>query len=162
MPCGMTCLVLVMPALTAAWPVLVPILTAAASACGFARLSRDQAVARLGKRAARAQGIELTLAEGQEELLADVMQRDTTFTAAKGDVTISISRGIRGGIRVWASGEHVPKEGIRQEAQAFVNRIAQQWAYHNVMTELGARGFQVVSESVDAQRRIRLLVRRYC
>lgn len=90
------------------------------------------------------------------------MQRDTTFTAAKGDVTVSISRGVRGGIRVWASGEHVAEEEIRQEAQSFVNRIAQQWAYHNVMTELKKRGFQVAEESVDEHQRIRLIVRRYC
>lgn len=157
----MSCAIVIVPAVMAAWPVLLPILTAAAAACGYVSAERAEARERVRGRNRGKSRDEVEVPLEQSEVLAEAMQRDTSFTASKGDIRVTVSRDIRGQLRVSACGEDVAKDVLRQEAQALTNSIVQQYAYHKLMAELKQRGFQVAHESVTEDRRIRLTVRRH-
>lgn len=157
----MSCAILIVPAVMAAWPVLLPILTAAAAACGYVSAERAEARERVRGRRRGKSADEVEVSLEQSEVLAEAMQRDTTFTASKGDIRVTVSRDIRGQLRVSASGANVAKDVLRREAETLTNSIVQQYAYHKLMTQLKERGFQVTRESVTEDRRIRLTVRRH-
>jgi hypothetical protein len=157
----MSCAFVIVPAVMASWPVLLPILTAAVSACGFvAAAQTDQGLRCTGRRRSGTRREEVEVPLNQSEVLGEALRRDTTFTAAKGGVTIEISKDVRGQLKVCASGEGIPKQQLQEEAQSLTNRIVQQYAYHKVMTDLKERGFRVVDEQVSDDQRIRLRVRR--
>ena len=157
----MSCAFVIVPAVMASWPVLLPILTAAASACGFvAAAHTERALRSVGQRRAGTRREEVEVPLHQSEVLGEAMRRDTTFTAAKGGVTIQVTKDVRGQLKVCASGEGIPKQQLQEEAQSLTNRIVQQYAYHKVMTDLKERGFRVLDEQVTDDRRIRLRVRR--
>jgi len=155
----MSCILVIVPAVMASWPVILSVVTAAASACGYAAAQAQAQRQPRARSKRKAEQVEVCVE--QSEVLSEAMQRDSTFTATKGDITVTVSKDVRGQLSVCASGENVPKLRLQEEAQALTNRIVQQYAYHKVMTELGSRGFQVVNESVSADQRIRLRVRRH-
>ena len=161
----MSCAIVVIPAVVAAWPVLLPVLSAAVSACGYAicrHLEMDlDAATQTQTRRAKTTRTEVEVSLEQSEVLTEAMNRETALTATKGDIQVTISRDARGQLRVCAAGENVPKHVLHEEAQELTNRIVQQYAYHRLMTELKQRGFQVSGESVSEDQRIRLTVRRH-
>ena len=149
----MSCIVilpLVLPAIT---PVLLPIFaaaaTAAATALGFSAA---------GTKVKAKTGVEVTLENGAEATAADLaLGEERVFV--KDDITVRIQRDGRGKVSVSVHGETQTRAEIEQVGREFTQRIAQQFAYHRLVTELKQRNLNMVEETVDEDGTVRVKVR---
>ncbi len=162
MVCGCEVLVFVaIPAAAAAWPAVVAAATAAASALGFitaktlqegltqAQAPEEQAVTEVALPVAQGEAVTQDLVSGQE------------VHFHKEGVDIIFCRNLRGraGVRVRGSGK--TRQELEAVGQAFCQRLAQNYAYHRVVTKLRQQHFHIVDESVKEDDTVHIQARIY-
>lgn len=140
------------PAVSAAWPMLLAAAGAAASAMGYAAAQ------------ARTKGENLTEVnlelENSEAVAGDAaFGEQVVFT--KGDIQIVFFRNTSGKVSVKALGRNKSEAELRKVALEFANGVTQQYAYHRLMTELRQRNFSVVGQEVEKDGTVRLQVRTF-
>ena len=50
---------------------------------------------------------------------------------------------------------------LEAEGQTFLDKIIQQYAYQQIMSEMQGRGFSVVDEKMESDGRIRIRIRKF-
>jgi hypothetical protein len=151
--------VVLVPAVSAGWPVVAAAVSAACAAAGYT-------ARRLGEREA-AQVVEGESARGEIELemtnaevIGEALAREQAFQVEKDGVVATFRKSARGKLSL-----HVDGERSRDELAAIgtdlLNRVRQQYAAEKVKRELLKHGFVVVEEHVDEEQSIRLSVRRF-
>ena len=83
-----------------------------------------------------------------------------TLTFARGGVTVTFYQNLDGEARIRATGEAGAEE-LRAVAEEVARRLAQQYAYHRLVTEMKARGMSIVDEEVERDGTVRMQVRVY-
>ena len=83
-----------------------------------------------------------------------------TLTFARGGVTVTFYQNLDGEARIQATGEAGAEE-LRAVAEEVARRLAQQYAYHRLVTEMKARGMSIVDEEVERDGTVRMQVRVY-
>jgi type IV secretory pathway TrbL component len=94
----------------------------------------------------------------------DATQSITAMEAmvlSKGDIEVQVKRDARGRLTVCASGRNRTKAELKVFAEEFTQKMTQCFVYNRVMTELKARGFQVLSEERSKDDTINIRVRRW-
>jgi hypothetical protein len=165
MVCGCEVLVIVAipAAAAAAWPVVVAAATAATSALGFvtaktlheglslaqAQMQEEQAVPEVDLPVAQAEAVTQDLVSGQE------------LHFHKEGVDIIFCHNLRGraGVRVRGLGK--TRQELEAVGQAFCQQLAQNYAYHRVVTKLRQQHFHIVDEDVKDNGTVHIQARIY-
>ena len=142
----------ILPAAAAAWPAVAAAAAAAAGALGFAA-----AGASTDAQAESEVEVPMENSEAVTEGLA--LGEELVFT--RGDVQVTVGRDARGKVSVKVRGCAHAEAELREIGQELTNKLAQQYAYHRLMTELKQRNFTVVGEQVEDDGTVRVQVRTF-
>ncbi len=143
----------ILPA-TAAWPAIAGAASAAAGVLGFALASTREKV----EAAADAIEVDISL-ETSETVTANLAVGEELVFTREG-VQIKFFRDVEGrtGVRVHG---HKNETELRQIGEDFAKRIVQQYAYHQLVTELKNRNLNITDELVEEDGTVRLHVRAF-
>ena len=149
------------PVIISSWPAIAAAVAAAAAAMGLTmKESAKQAVqARAATQVQAQEHVEVELRES--EVIADQVSAGQEIVLNKEGIELRIRRDEHGRCVVCASGLGQTKEQLQAMAEEFSQRVTQCFMYNKVVTELKAKGFQVVNEEVMDDQSIRIHVRRW-
>lgn len=138
---------------TAAWPAIAGAAATAASALGFALANSREDV-----ESAETTEVDISLASAEAVTANLAVGEELVFT--REDVKIVFFRDVDGhpGVRVRGKGSEAELEAIGQD---FAGRIVQQYAYHQLVTELRSRELNITDEQVEEDGTVRLQVRAF-
>jgi hypothetical protein len=148
----MSAIIVILPALPAAWPVITAAAAAAASALGFA-------AARTKQEAEAVNEAEVSLQNSEAVSAQLALGGEVAFT--KEGVQVVVFRNTEGRVGVRAMAKGKSEAELREIAQQLANALTQQYAYNQLMEELRSRNFTVVGEDVEADGTVRLRVRTF-
>jgi len=151
----MSAIIVLTPALIAAWPTITATVVGAATALGFAQASGAQTQAAVTSD--RTVDLKLCGSAGVTDQLAN----DEQLQFVRDDVTVTFSRDARGRCNVSVGGPGMSDEALRQIGTEFAEQVVQQYAYHQLMSQLDAKGFNVVHQEVGDDQTIHIQVRRH-
>ena len=95
------------------------------------------------------------------EVLQNVATEQQIVLQAKDGVELRVKRDARGRCVVCASGAGKTKAELQAFAERFTEKMTQCFVYNRVMTELKAKGFQVMSEERAEDETVNIRVRRW-
>ena len=95
------------------------------------------------------------------EILQNVVTEQEIVLQAQDGVEVRVKRDARGRCVVCASGRDKTKAELQAFAERFTERMTQCFVYNRVMTELKAKGFQVMSEDRAQDETVNIRVRRW-
>ena len=95
------------------------------------------------------------------EVLQNVATEQQIVCQAKNGVEVRVKRDARGRCVVCASGKGKTKTELRAFAERFMEKMTQCFIYNRVMTELKAKGYQVMSEERAKDETVSIRVRRW-
>jgi len=95
------------------------------------------------------------------EVLENVATEQQIVLQGEGGVEVRVKRDARGRCVVCASGKGKTKAQLKAFAERFTERMTQCFVYNRVMTELKAKGFQVMSEDRAKDETVNIRVRRW-
>jgi hypothetical protein len=150
----MSCVILITPLVVAGWPVFCGAAAAAASSLGFRMLKAA------GRVKAEAQK-KVEIGIENSEVLTEQVRADDEIILAKGDITIRIYKDARGKCSLHVVGEGRTDAELKQEGEALINKIKQQYAYQKVTQELKNKGFSITGEEATEEGKIRIRLRRF-
>ena len=151
----MSCIIVLpvaIPIATALWPIVAAAVGTAATTLGFAAVSGSVK----GKVKV---GTTVDVAVSNAEAVAQEMTLGQEMVFTRGDVTVHVLRDNRGKLNVKVHGESQGKAELAAIGKEFCDRIAQQYAYHRLVSELKQRGFNTVEETVEEDGAVRVKVR---
>ena len=155
----MSCIVMlpiVLPALPIMWPVVAAAATAAAAALGYAAAGTAT-----GAGVEVKAGTEVDIQAASAEAVTAGLTLGEVLTFTKGEVSVRIGRDNRGKVFVKVHSPHHSKAELQAIGQELCNKIAQQYAYHRLVSEMKQRNFTVLDETVEEDGTVRLKVRVY-
>jgi len=150
------------PVVIAAWPVFSAAVAAAATSLGYSVVA--EGVDRINQslrqnRSAKNAQVELEIANS--ELVTSQLGREQHICVTRGGLTVTFSRDARGRAKICVAGTGQTDEALRALGEELSQRVVQQYVYRRVIDELRAHQFLVVEEEVEADRSIRLKLRRW-
>jgi hypothetical protein len=155
----------VMPLMLAAWPGMIAAIEDASSGLGYRRseseppwLKEQPAGPAAAIRTDRGL-VEIPLEDSAA--VSDTLGRGESYAVTRDGITATFHRNGRGRCVVHMAGPGRRDEELEAAGRELIDRVRQQFAYARVKQELEARGFDVVQERVEADRSIRLRVRRW-
>ncbi len=140
------------PAATAAWPLLAGAAAAAAASMGYS-VAPAEVVDE-----ARHNCVDLPLENA--EPLTQGMNRNEALTFTQDGAVIRVHRNQAGRVVVNVSGAEAEEE-LRAIGREMSNALVRQYAYHQLVTELKQREFSMVDEQTEDDGTIRLRVRAF-
>ena len=158
MVCGCEIIMFVaIPAAMSAWPTVVAAATAAASALGFFSVQtlghdqaqEDQTVTEVDLSVKQAEAVTQDLVSGQE----------VHFHSEGVDIIFCRNMHGRAGVRVRGSGK--TRQELEAIGETFCRKLAQNYAYHRVMTKLRQQHFHIVDETVEDSGTVHIQARIY-
>ncbi len=152
----MSAIIVLTPVIITAWPLIVPVLTAAVAAMGFSAAHATVASREKIETKTREE-IEID----NSEILAGAAGRDEQLVVEREGVRAVFSRDGRGALRLCVEGEGRTHAELRAIGQELVDRVTQQYVYHRVVTEMKGRKMHVVSEEVAEDRTVKIRVRNW-
>lgn len=148
----MGAIIILAPAMMAAWPVVSASVAGAATAMGFAQLN-DQP-----ENLHKLDSVELDVEGG--ETVVEQLAASEKLIFQKDDMVLTFARDARGKCRVTMHGQAAQEE-LRSVGQEFAGEVVQQYAYHVLMGQLDQQGFNVVDQEVTEDQTIHVRVRRF-
>jgi hypothetical protein len=156
----MSCVCIMTPLVIAAWPAFSAAVMAAASSLGYELAEAAHAETQSASRKASLPR-RVTLEIPQSEIVTGPLGRDQRIEVRRDGVTVVFSRDVRGRAAVCASGTGRTDEELRAIGEAMSRRVVQQYVYQRLKSEMDARRFVVVEETIDDSHTIRLKVRHW-
>jgi len=160
----MSVVFVVVPAVTAGWPVIAALIGAACAGIGYTarKVAEEREIVEAEQQAQAGQPVarEIELEMGNSEVIGEILAREQSIQLEKDGVIATFSKDARGALRLHVHGERTRQE-LAAIGQQLLNRVRQQFAYEKVKGELTSKGFTVVEEHVDESNNIRLSVRRF-
>jgi hypothetical protein len=95
------------------------------------------------------------------QVLENVRTEQQIVLRGQDGVEVRVKRDARGHCVVCASGKGKTKAELRAFAERFTDRMTQCFVYNRVMTELKAKGFQVMSEERAKDETVNIRVRQW-
>ena len=152
----MSTIIILTPIIVGSWPAITAAVAGAAAALSYSVVHGDEE---------QEQGVKASVASAEVELrageLAEALATGQEITITRGTVKLTVSRDERGGCRVCASGLGHSKAELERMAKEFADQMTQCFVYNRVMTELRAKGLQVVDEEKLDDQSIRIHVRNW-
>lgn len=156
----MSCVCILTPVVIAAWPAFSAAVVAAAASLGYqvasgaSDLATSTASPQVGS-----QKVQLEIENS--EVVTGQLGREQKISVTKGGVTITFSRDARGKASLCVTGQGHGQEELRALGEELSQAVVQQYVYQKLMSEMQARGFNVIEEENNADRSIRLKVRHW-
>ena len=149
-------LYVIAPTLGWSWPSLIPVAIAAAAGYGYKKLTDQDEKAWLRGRLTRELENLRLVSVPIDELVADAIGeeigRDERLIFKKDDFRLIFRRDVRGKFFVDVLAPRtVYRKKIQAEAQAFARELVQEFVYNRVVSEMEARGINVVGEKVEEE-----------
>jgi hypothetical protein len=164
MVCGCEILIfMAIPAAMSAWPTVVAAAAAAASALGFYSAQtvlegQAHTQAKVEAKAAVTE-VDLALSHGEAVTQDLVSGREVHFHNEGVDIVFCRNLRGRAGVRVRGSGK--TREELEAIGQAFCGKLAQNYAYHRVVTKLRQQNFHIEDEAVEDNGTVHIQARIY-
>lgn len=146
------------PMVISAWPAITAAVVGAAAAMGMAVKEDAKGHVKSAVKNQERNSVEVEVTQ------SEVLQNITTgqeIVVTKGNIELRVRRDERGRCSVCASGPGHTKTELKALADQFSEKMTQCFVYNRVMTELKAKGFQLVNEEQMADETVRLHVRRW-
>ena len=144
----------------AGWPAVTAAAAGAAVALGLTvRATAREGIATAEEETAVKNSVELEVKNS--EVLGNVRTEQQIVLRAKDGVEVRVKRDARGRCVVCASGKGKTKAELKAFAEQFTDRMTQCFVYNRVMTELKAKGFQVMSEERAKDETVNIRIRRW-
>lgn len=151
----MSTVLVVTPIVVASWPLLSAAITAAIGTMGFAA-SQHQG-ARVREIAGSKTRAEIELEDS--EILAGTAGTGEQMVVERDGIRAIFSRDARGALKLCVEGSGQSKAELKRIGEALVGRVAQQYAYHRLVSELKERQMTILEERVGADQAIHIRVR---
>jgi hypothetical protein len=154
----MGAIVVLTPVVVAAWPVLAGAIASAAASLGYASVEslREQKSREAAK---ESKGIELEVPGS--EVVTGQLGREQRIRVTRDGVTITFQRDERGKASLCVLGEGRSHDELRALGEEMSRRVVRDYVYQQIMSEVRARDYIVVDESVDENNAIHLTVRHW-
>ena len=156
----MSCVCILTPVVIAAWPAFSAAVMAAATTLGY-QVAAELAAHPGGAQAASKGADQVRLEIENSEMVTNQLGRQQSISVTRDGVTITFSRDARGRAAICVSGTGHAREELRALGEELSQCVVQQYVYQKLMTEVRARGFNVVEEETNTDRSIRLKVRHW-
>ena len=132
------------PVVIASWPAITAAVAGAAAAMGLA-VKGNVSVSQSAPPQQRLQerSVEVTMAES--EVLSENIATGQEIVLTKGSIEILVRRNELGLCSVCAKGIGHTEAELKTLAEEFTQKMTQIYMYNRVMTELKAKGFQMVN-----------------
>ena len=155
----MSVVFVVVPAVSAGWPVMAAAVGAACAAMGYtaARALEQREADSVAADPVRHR-VELEMSNA--EVIGGALLRDQSVQFEKDGVVATFTKDARGNLGLHVDGERSREELVRI-GQQLLNQVRQQYACEKVKSEVLSQGFSLVDEHVDEQGNIRLKVRKF-
>jgi len=158
----MSTVIVLAPVIIGSWPTITAAVAGAATALGLVAASsakEEVKAAAAAEAHAEVNQAEVVLAEDQE--VAKNLAHEEEMVLTKGAVTVRVRRDARGRCTVCAEAAGHTKAQLKAIAQEFTQHLTRSFVYNRVMSEVKARGFQVVNEEQTADETVRIHLRRW-
>jgi hypothetical protein len=158
----MSVIFVVIPVVAGGWPVISAAILAASAALGYRAVQAVECKVVAGVREETAgpeTGVQLVMDDSQ--VVADHLARGESFGVERGGITATFQRDGRGRCSVHVTGAGRSNLELEVAGRELMDQVRQQFAYSKLLAELETRGFDVVQEQVEADRSIRIRVRRW-
>jgi len=155
----MSAVCILTPVVIMAWPAFSAAVVAAAGSLGYqvaAEINSQRPGETLRKEAGSVQ-----LEIERSEVVTNQLGRDQRISVTRDGVTIIFSRDARGKASLCVTGNGQSEEVLRALGEELSQAVVQQYVYQKLMSEMRARGFNVVEEETTQDRSIRLKVRHW-
>lgn len=140
-------------------PVLWPLVCAAAvsvlTAAGFEQVATKETESE------ETDSIESDLDEEMTAAISPVLRHEDSISLQKGGVIVKVGKNARGKCTVHVSGTGMSKSEMKRLGEELSRQIIQKTVYEMVKRHAGDKGYEVVEESQDEDRTIRLTVRKW-
>jgi hypothetical protein len=147
------------PAVITSWPAITAAVAGAALALGLSvKKTAQEELAASVETAEAANTAEVEVAQG--EGLENMVTKEE-IVLRKGAIEFRVKRDARGRCAVCVSGRGQTKAQLQALADEFTHKMTQCFVYNRVMTELKAKGFQVMNEERMEDDSLRIHVRRW-
>ena len=151
----MSTVLVVTPIVVASWPLMSAAITAAIGTMGFAAAqNKGPRVRQIAGSKASAE-IELE----DSEILAGSAGTGEQMVVERDGIRAIFSRDARGALKLCVEGSGQSKAELKRIGEALVGRVAQQYAYHRLVSELKDRQMTILEERVSADQAIHIRVR---
>ena len=151
----MSTVLVVTPIVVASWPLMSAAITAAIGTMGFAASqNKGPRVRQFAGAAARAE-IELE----DSEILAGSAGSGEQMVVERDGIRAIFSRDARGALKLCIEGSGSSKAELKRIGEALVGRVAQQYAYHRLVSELKERQMTILDQRVGEDQAIHIRVR---
>ena len=151
----MSSVLVVTPLVVASWPLLSAAITAAIGTMGFAA-SQHQGP-RIRELAGSKTRAEIELEDS--EILAGTAGTGEQMVVERDGIKAVFSRDARGALKLCVEGSGQSKAELKRIGEALVGRVAQQYAYHRLVSELKERQMTILEERVGSDQAIHIRVR---
>lgn len=140
------------PAVIASWPALMAAAASVAASAGF------EPVKKVARAARKQRSLEIDMEN--MDLVTDDLKHGDSIVLQRESVTVTISRNERGQCRACVHGDLAESE-LENIGRDLMGQVIQKYVHMRLETELEAQGFVTVEEETEADRTIRLRVRRF-
>ena len=152
----MSTVLVVTPLVIANWPLISAAVMGAIGTMGFVAVG--EASAEQGE----SYGLTRTEIEVEDsEVLEAAGGTGEQIVVERDGVRAIFARDPNGALRVCMEGSGVSKAQLKQIGEELIGRVTQQYVYHRVVSELGARNMAIVGEEVSADRTVKIRVRNW-
>jgi hypothetical protein len=151
----MSTVLVVTPIVVASWPLMSAAITAAIGTMGFA--SAQHKGPRVRQSAGSSARAEVELEDS--EILAGSAGTGEQMVVERDGIRAVFSRDARGALKLCVEGSGQSKAELKRIGEALVGRVAQQYAYHRLVSELKERQMTILDQSVGEDQAIHIRVR---
>lgn len=149
------------PAIVAGWPAITAAVAGAATALGMAMVKEGQETVAEAGTAVESSAATVEVEMAHSDIATATMATDEQIVLTQGNVRIRVFRDERGQCRVAVTGLGRSQAELRAIGEQVVQRVAQQFIYNKLMTELRTHGFSIVKEEVSEDETVHIHVRHW-
>jgi hypothetical protein len=148
------------PVVIASWPAITAAVAGAAAAMGLAVKGNVTGSSKMpSQQQLKERSVEVAM--NDSEVLSENVATGQEIVLTRGTIEIRVHRDERGRCSVCAKGIGHTEAELRSIAEEFTQKMTQIYMCNRVVTELKAKGFQLVNEEQMDDQAIRLHVRRW-
>ncbi len=149
-------LYVVVPTLGWSWPTLLPYAVAVAAGYGYQKLTRQDDKGwmrgRLTKELENLRIVSVPIDDLVADVVGEEVGRDERLVFEKEDFRLVFRRDARGKFFVDALGPRTTVRNLlRKEAMNFAQALTQEFVFNRLVTEMEARGLNIIQENVDEE-----------
>lgn len=141
------------PMIIGTWPIISSTVVGVAASLGFSMVSGQQ---KQTQQQSAQTSVEVSVPNSS--IVAESIAQGETITIERDNVTVQVTRDDRGACRLCVTGQATSRQ-LKAIGEEVAGRIAQQFIYNKLVTELKKHNYEVVQEEVRDDMSINVRVR---